>query len=177
MIVWDTSSGSDLLRLIYASPSNRWAAMLAFGGDGTLYADGPDHRVLTWSVWPQTERVFNGHAGRVTGLACLGPDAIVSGDSDGILRVWDTSTGRERRQLVGHTDAVNAVAAFPDGRRVVTAGHDRTVRVWDAVANRQLLRMRETATPATALAVSPDGRRMAAAIPGRRRMGAPPRAR
>jgi WD40 repeat protein len=173
MIVWDAFSGSDLLRLIYGSPSN-WAASLAFGADGTLYADGPDRDVLTWSVWPQTERVFTGHARRVRGLAYLGPDAIVSGDSDGILRVWDPSTGRERRQLVGHTDAVNAVAAFPDGRRVVTAGDDRTVRVWDAVSNRQLLRMPDTATPATALAVSPDGRRVAAAVPGREADGSPP---
>ena len=173
VIVWDASSGSDLLRLSYASRPGVWARMLAFGADGTLHADGLNHDLLTWSAQPQIERAFTGHARRVTGLAYLGPDAIVSGDSDGILRVWDPSTGRERRQLVGHTDAVNAVAALPDGRRVVTAGHDRTVRVWDAVSNRQLLRMRETATPATALAVSPDGRRMAAAVPGREADGSP----
>ncbi len=173
MIVWDATSGSDLLRLGSRSRFNDWAGNSRWR-DSTLYADGPEHNVLTWSVSRQTDRVFTGHAGRVRGLVCLGPDAMVSGDSDGILRVWDTSTGRERRQLVGHTDAVNAVAAFADGRRVVTAGDDRTVRVWDAVSGRQLLRMPDPATPATALAVSSDGRRVAGAIRGRETDGSPP---
>ncbi|MEV0198904.1 hypothetical protein [Nonomuraea sp. NPDC050691] len=33
--------------------------------------------------------------------------------------------------LSGHTDVLNAVAAAPDGRTLVTGADDSTVRLWD----------------------------------------------
>jgi WD40 repeat protein len=47
------------------------------------------------------------------------------------LKVWDLASGRELRTLTGHSDAVNAVAVAPDGRRVVSASDDNTVKVWN----------------------------------------------
>jgi DNA-binding beta-propeller fold protein YncE len=94
----------------------------------------------------------------------VGQDAIVSGDTSGVLRVWDRFTGRERQQLVGHTDAVNAIAAVADGPRVATAGDDQTVRVWDTGSGRQLLKIPDLAGIPTDLAVSPDGGRVAVAV-------------
>jgi WD40 repeat protein len=175
IVIWDSTSGADLLRLDSRSRSFHWSTGLAFGADGTLYAHGPGHAIATWSAPPAPERVFTGHARRVTGLAYLSPDVMVSGDWDGIVRVWETTTGRERRQLVGHSGAVNAVAAFPDGRRVATAGDDRTIRIWDAATGRSLRHLPAPATPATRLAVSPDGRRVAAVVPGREAGASPSR--
>ena len=63
-----------------------------------------------------------------------GRPVVISGGSDGTVRVWDLATGTPVGDpFTGHSDPVNAVAAAElDGRPVVISGSsDGTVRVWD----------------------------------------------
>ena len=49
------------------------------------------------------------------------------------VSVWDVATNSTVSHVStfdGHTDRVQAVAAMPDGQRILSGGHDRTVRVW-----------------------------------------------
>lgn len=82
-----------------------------------------------------------GHAGPVY-AAAFSPDGkkAVSGGADGVLRVFDTRTGKEMRRLDGHTGRIWTVAFAPDGRRVASGGFDGSVRVWDLVSGRELRR-------------------------------------
>jgi WD40 repeat protein len=66
----------------------------------------------------------------VEALAVLSDRRIVSGSSDGAVRVWDPNVSPDPLILQGHTDWVRAVAVLPDGR-VLSGSDDRTVRVWD----------------------------------------------
>ena len=54
---------------------------------------------------------------------------IASGGRDGIVRLWDASSGREMLRLRDHGGPVNAVAFSPDGCRLVAAGA-KGVTVW-----------------------------------------------
>ena len=74
-----------------------------------------------------------GHAGIVT--ACgWSPDGkrVVSGASDGTVKVWDAGSGQCLLMLSGHEGVVNACGWSPDGKRVVSGASDSMVKVWDA---------------------------------------------
>jgi WD40 repeat protein/uncharacterized caspase-like protein len=78
-----------------------------------------------------------GHAGAV-GSAAMSPDHrfVVTGASDGTVRLWHAETGHELRRLVELTKGV--VADFsPDGERVVFAGLE-ALGVVDLRSNRVL---------------------------------------
>ena len=78
---------------------------------------------------------LTGHSGAVNAVAAAeldGRPVVISGSSDGTVRVWDLATGTPiGSPLTGHTGSVYAVAAAElDGRPVVISGSsDRTVRV------------------------------------------------
>jgi WD40 repeat protein len=74
----------------------------------------------------------------VTAVTFLGTSRrLAAGNNFGQIFVWDLP---ERpggpapppvRRLDGHTNTITALAATPDGRRLISTSYDRTVRVWD----------------------------------------------
>jgi WD40 repeat protein len=70
------------------------------------------------------------HPGEANALAVLSDGRVVSGSSDGTLRMWDVESGQILQTLEGHSAAVRAVAVL-DSRRVVSGSADGTLRVWD----------------------------------------------
>lgn len=72
--------------------------------------------------------------------------------------IWSTGQVKLVSQK-GHSDWVRALAVFPDGRRLASAGNDRTIRISDVAAKTTLLILR-TENPVSAVAVSPDGRKL-----------------
>ncbi|MDT9196460.1 WD40 repeat domain-containing protein, partial [Limnospira sp. PMC 1245.20] len=56
---------------------------------------------------------------------------LASGSSDNTVRLWDVATGRELRQLTGHTNSLLSVSFSPDGQTLASGSSDNTVRLWD----------------------------------------------
>ncbi|MGH3914087.1 MAG: hypothetical protein ACRDTC_11880, partial [Pseudonocardiaceae bacterium] len=92
-----------------------------------------------WASWrPQRpHHTLAGHSGPVVavGVGKLdGRPVVVSGSTDGPVRVWELATGAPvGKPFTGHTDWVRAVAVGElAGRPVVISGSgDHTVRVWE----------------------------------------------
>ena len=76
------------------------------------------------------------------------------------MRVWDTKTGEQLRELQGHTNYVRSVAFSPDGNRIVSGSNDQSVCVWDAKRGEQLRKQQGHADFAYSVAFSPDGNRI-----------------
>jgi WD40 repeat protein len=92
---------------------------------------------------------------------------VVAGNADQTVKIWNPNTGALVHVLVGHGDAVTAVAYSPDGKTIVSGSTDGTVRTWDADSGQQLrLLGARSGQQILAVSVAPDGKHIAAAGSG-----------
>ncbi len=88
---------------------------------------------------------------------------LISASGDGLIRLWDPATGKERRRLKGHTAAVLSLALAPDGNWLASGSADRTVRLWDMATGKQLRLIEGHRREVASLTFSPDGTQLASA--------------
>ena len=99
-----------------------------------------------WSPW------FSPDARRLA-WACL----------DGVIKIWDTTTGRLEIDQQSNTYQCRAVAFSPDGKRIAVAGFDGTLRLLDAATGREMLTIFAHPSLVADVAFSPDGHQLASA--------------
>ena len=90
---------------------------------------------LLYPSWPLV-----GHTDVVTSVA-ITPDTkfVVTGSADRTVRIWDTLSGKEIRQLKGHTGKVTGVAVIDyEEDWIVSTSDDGTVRLWDLATGKEL---------------------------------------
>jgi WD40 repeat protein len=79
------------------------------------------------------------------------------------IRLWDPTTGREIRAMIGHIGSVHALAFRPDGARLASAGADQIVRLWDPATGSLLSALEGHTGAVFALSFRPDGKQLASA--------------
>ena len=117
-------------------------------GDSLLYSTSEDGTCRVWDLRSMScVHVLKGHEGAVLCL-CAGhgagavaegksgkgsdPFTVITGGSDGTVRVWDMRAGpggAERLRLRGHRGEVTCLAW--DWAKLVSGSTDATARVWD----------------------------------------------
>jgi WD40 repeat protein len=170
--LWDTETGAELSRLGDGAETGR---CVAFSRAGKLLAVGESgrgsHRRGAVTIWDWEGRrrliTLHGHSSGINALAFV-PDGsrLVSGDSAGIVKLWDLASGQERASLRACQPgaSLTAIAISPDGALFVTAGFlDRSVRFWDAAKGEPRGELPRTGSGVTDLAFSPDGTTLAMA--------------
>ena len=134
--------------------------LLARGAETRLAGLGQGHALLRWRASlesPALVRTLSEHGDGVNALAVTGDGRVVSGSSDGTVKVWDLNSGQEERTLSGHGGGVRALAMMGDGR-VVSGSDDCTVKVWDLNSGQEQRTLSGHGDVVNALALTGDGR-------------------
>jgi WD40 repeat protein/uncharacterized caspase-like protein len=109
------------------------------------------------------------HSGRVQAAAFTRDGTLLlTGSSDGTLKLWDIGATRLVRTFAGHKRDVTVVALSADGSRALSGSEDKTVRLWE-VATGRLIRTiyaHLDAYSVASVAFSPDGRRLLSSSSG-----------
>lgn len=158
--VWDATTGELLFTF---GPLYEYVSALAFSPDGTRFAFGNCQRWDTQAgvcqqngleIWSMADRQ------RVLSLTTLMPDVtaslaftpdgrwLLSGGSEGIVHIWDTTTGKESmRPFTQLESAVSHIAVFPDSNRFLTTDRKFKTAVWQLAETAPFA---EAALPTTA---------------------------
>lgn len=121
-----------------------YAECLTKLSDTVLVSGGLDERILGWDVTragagagPRVSTpIFDIHTGHgIYAIACAPPHLVVTGSSDGAVRIWDTRQSHYIAKFTGHTDSVRSLFVA-NGDTVVSGSSDATVRVWSLRSGR-----------------------------------------
>jgi WD40 repeat protein len=168
--MWDINNGGmfDSLEI-----TGDIAKTVAFAAAGRLLAVGEWRARGTGviTLWDWRDRrlctVLRGHPGGVTALAFSADGAILaSGDSMGVVKLWQTSSGRELASWPACKtgNPLRSLALSPDGSLLATTGYIETeARLWDSPSGLPRGALPGNESAANALAFGSDGRFLAVA--------------
>lgn len=153
---------------------SRRVSAVAFSPDGALALSGGDGRSVTpdgnavdpqdealklWSIYGRREPAVMYGPDKIKCLV-LSPDGrlVLSGCSDGTVRLWDKNSRSQVRILCGHKSVVSAVAFSPDARLALSGSWDKTAKVWNLENGSVLCTLSGHTEPVSVVAFSPDGK-------------------
>lgn len=136
-VIIDAASG----KVLHILNGHRGAvASVAINPAGSLVATGGmDQTIHLWD--PQGERLktLTGHKSWVNALAFLNDEALVSGSSDGTVKLWDTASGKCTKTLEATNAEVRSVAVSRDGQQIAAGMRYGVTKVWDTKDWREMV--------------------------------------
>jgi WD40 repeat protein len=141
------SGGPALTALAVSLDETALVAALADGGVRSFDAEtGAERRPpLRLSAVPRA--LCFGEEGRI----------LAVGADTGEVHLWDWPSQNARLMLKAHSGRVNALAAMPGGRTLVSAGRDRDLKLFDTATGEAITSLAGHVRQVHCLAISPDG--------------------
>lgn len=160
--VWDLNT-SDEHKALTDSKESLWA--VATSPDGKwVAAAGADKSIRVYALDTGKLEATLDAGAAMTALAFLSDsNRLVAAGGDKAVKVWDLTAKKVLKELSGHTLAVLAVGASPDGKLVVSGSADASVRGFDPDTGKELWKW-ASKKAACAVAVRKGGKQVAVGI-------------
>ncbi len=166
--LWDVESGKTLHQIagkLLDGAAGSSIETLAFAPDGATLFSATHYEAIIrrWAVAKGEELPpLTGHKKETWGIA-LAIDArgrsLACAGSDGVCRIWDLSSGKERNQFGGGKAKIAYPTFAPDGKTLAgTVGNQ--IHIWDTATGKELHQF-QTETQLVGLTYSPDGSTLA----------------
>ncbi len=130
--LWDITTGSCLKTLTVV---NGGAFSIVFSPDGHILADGGglwDRRISLWDIATgQCSQAFWGGGGAESIAFSSDGCILATGYSDGVIMLWDVTTGKRLKTMTNHTGKVNNLCFSPDSYTLVSGCEDGIVLLWE----------------------------------------------
>jgi WD40 repeat protein len=157
---WELGTAKESGKL--ATPAEPRAIALVASGEQLASGDA-DNVIRIWPISavsakktdkPVTPaRELKGHSQTITCVAAFSTsgERLLSGSDDGRAILWKVADGQNLRQF-DHGGPIAALAAQPDGKRILTAGKNGITRLWNPDDGAAIAEIKED--PAAARAVA-----------------------
>jgi WD40 repeat protein/serine/threonine protein kinase/tetratricopeptide (TPR) repeat protein len=132
---------------------------VAFSPDGQrVYAGGSHGAVRAWDSFSGQLQITYTTLRPVYAMALSddGTQLAAAGPTPEIT-IWETQSGEEIAELVGHNIQVFALAISPDGSRLFAGGSDKSIEVWDLIGKESTLTLEGHHDAVTSVAFRADG--------------------
>ena len=158
----ETDADGDPVFAHYRTLASHTAAVnsVAFSPDGTQLLSGSnDRRALLWNIADRTILRDMDHALGVKAVAFSSdePWMIATGSEDGVIKVWNITSGGELLTLTGHADSVNGLDFSEDGLSLASVSSDDTIKLWNPYLGILVATYSGHDDDVTAVAYAPDG--------------------
>ncbi|KAF9114636.1 hypothetical protein BGW39_003288, partial [Mortierella sp. 14UC] len=161
---WNPRNGAPFESLLADQDGTNAIAFTRNNDEDLFVSGGKDARLRLWRIGGETSSKYrdNGHALSITSVDISADgEKTATGCKDGVVRLWDTLTGKSGAELKGHTSDVIGVAFSPNGKQVASSSEDSTARLWCLSSGLSLFVFKGQANVGPGLAFAPDGKRLA----------------
>jgi WD40 repeat protein len=159
---WSTDKGTRLEQRPLEGDDTHFSIFgaLALSPEGGNVATAGGDLPLT--VWDTTTGRKHFQAPLTSDEYCLAFSAsgalLATGSQGGVIRLWDTASGKEIHPRLEPEGFIHALAFTPDGTHLFTGGGDRFLTCWRLDTGRAVARLVGHRNPVQFLGVSPDGK-------------------
>jgi MFS family permease len=114
-------------------------------------------RVIDWEV-----NRFGGHRATVDSIAFdRSGKRLATGDSTGVIKVWDFDTAKELRSFSSSYGTINAMAFHPNGIQLAVGANSQGLRIWNVETGAETANLGAHPGHVNSVAFSPDGSKVA----------------
>ena len=130
-----------------------------FSPDGAIFASAAGAKIFLLNVETGDRATLSGHRNQINVLA-FSPDGrtLASGADDGMVKLWDVTTGQNTATFGDPADLVYSVTFSPDGTNLVSETSDGIFKLWDVATGTHISTLEEPPSWIMPSSLSPDGR-------------------
>jgi WD40 repeat protein len=166
--MWTVATGEEIsafnVSSVGAGTSRIAPSEIVFSSDGNFALTASELPGVPINVWDivtgKSISTFANKAQRLVSSLAISSNGehVLSGSSDGKVRLWDVSTGEEKHVFEGHSERITALAFGRDGQYALSASPDRLIKLWDVREKKEVRTFKGHDDIVNSVSFSPDGR-------------------